>query len=464
MKKETWKKLMRACLLLLLVFGISTLMPSMAIEAKAATAGFKTVNGKTYYIKSNGQKAKGLVTISSRKYYFDEKTGVQLKGWQKDSSGKLIRYFTKGKGCMVTGFLTDSSGNTRYFDTKTGLMVRGWMTDSKGYKYYFSKGAGIMAKGWLTDSKGQKRYFSQSTGRMLTGWWKSSAGNYRYFKKDTGVMLTGIQKIGSYYYYLNKSNGIRYQKKGWLTVSGKKYYCATTDGKLKTGWLTLSGKKYYFNSSAVMLCNTSGVIGGKHYVFNSSGVATESSAVIVNNNVKVYDSKNNKYYYMAKEYVEHAGIADGKLQDRDLLAALCDSEAGDQGLVGMEAVALCVLNRTIKSDKEFPSEVRMVIYQALHQGSSLAQYSVIKDGAFLKRLNGKWSNKTNAYKAADAALKIFNNYVTKKTPRKLSGFKGDFSYMYFMMNESFKKQALDFDKVEYFVYRDHTFFVDWISG
>ena len=36
--------------------------------------------------------------------------------------------------------------------------------------------------------------------------------------------------------------------------------------------------------------------------------------------------------------------------------------------------------------------------------------------------------------------------------------------MYFMMNESFKKQALDFDKVEYFVYRDHTFFVDWISG
>lgn len=465
MKRETWKKFLRVCLLSLLVFGVYAAMPSAAKEAQAATAGFKTVNGKTYYIKSNGQKAKGLVTIGGKKYYFNEKTGVQLKGWQKDSSGKLIRYFTKGKGCMVTGFLKDSSGNTRYFDPKTGLMVRGWMTDSKGYKYYFTSGSGVMAKGWLKDSKGQKRYFSRSTGRMLTGWWKSSAGNYRYFVKSTGVMLTGIQKIDGSYYYLNTSSGIRYQKKGWLTVGGKKYYCATSDGKLKTGWLTLSGKKYYFKN-AVMLCNTSGVISGKHYVFNSSGVATESSAIVVNkNNVKVLDTKNNRYYYMATEYIEHAGIADGKLSDRDLLAALCDSEAGNQGLIGMEAVALCVLNRTIKSDKEFPSELRMVIYQALHQGSSLSQYSVVKDGALLKRLNGtRWDDKTNAYKAADEALKIFNNYVKNKTPRKLKGFKADFDYMYFMMNSSFKNQALDFSKVEYFVYKDHTFFVDWISA
>ena len=60
--------------------------------------------------------------------------------------------------------------------------------------------------------------------------------------------------------------------------------------------------------------------------------------------VKVFDAKNNKWYYMEKEFLEHPGIADGTVSDLDLLAAVCDAEAGDRGLVGMEAVALCVLN------------------------------------------------------------------------------------------------------------------------
>ena len=47
---------------------------------------------------------------------------------------------------------------------------------------------------------------------------------------------------------------------------------------------------------------------------------------------------------MEEEFLEHPGIADGKVSDLDLLAAVCDAEAGDQGVVGMEAVALCVLN------------------------------------------------------------------------------------------------------------------------
>ncbi|MDO4305271.1 MAG: cell wall hydrolase [Eubacteriales bacterium] len=461
MKRETWKKCLRACLLALLLFGVSAMIPSTARETQAATAGFKTVGGKTYYIKSNGQKAKGFLTLNGKKYYFDKKTGVQLKGWMKDSKGQKIRYFTSGKGYMVTGFLKDSAGNTRYFDPETGLMVRGWMTDSSGYKYYFSKGAGIMAKGWLTDSRNQKRYFSKTTGRMLTGWQKSGTSNYRYFKKDTGVMLTGLQKIGNYYFYLNKSTGIRYQK-GWLTLSGKKYYFAKTNGRARTGWLTVSGKKYYLDSKGVLYRNTTLVIDGKAYTFDSNGVAKATKYTVTNNNVKVYDSKNKKYYYLAKEFIEHPGVANGKVTDRDLLAALCESEAGNQGLIGMEAVALCVLNRTIEKNKEFPSEVRYVIYEELRQGSTSAQYSVVKNGALLKRIKGQYENRTQAYKAADAALKIFNNYVKKGTARKLTGFKKDFNYMYFMMESSFWKQPLNFNKVEYFKYKDHVFFVNWV--
>ena len=70
MKRETWKKFLRVCLLSLLVFGVYAAMPSAAKEAQAATAGFKTVNGKTYYIKSNGQKAE--CPLANRKISDDD--------------------------------------------------------------------------------------------------------------------------------------------------------------------------------------------------------------------------------------------------------------------------------------------------------------------------------------------------------------------------------------------------------
>ncbi len=84
---------------------------------------------------------------------------------------------------MVTGFITDSNGNTRHFDETTGLLTKRLAHRyADEYKYYFYSGSGVMAKGWVENKKEQKRYFSQANGRMCTGWVKSSAGNYRYFE------------------------------------------------------------------------------------------------------------------------------------------------------------------------------------------------------------------------------------------------------------------------------------------
>ena len=148
--------------------------------------------------------------------------------------------------------------------------------------------------------------------------------------------------------------------------------------------------------------------------------------------------------------------------DEALLAALCESEAGDQGKIGMEAVALCVLNRTIKSDREFPSTIRGVIYENIGS-STTPQYSVVRNGALLKRLNGQFENRTLAYQAAREAMTIFNKHVTSGKARTLSGFKQkDFNYMYFMMTSYFWNQNLNFSKVKYETYKGHTFFVDWV--
>lgn len=456
MKKH--RNIWKSCLLLSVIAVF--VLGCFSVSAAAKT-GFVTENGKTYYINKDGSRQKGWLELNGRKYYFNRTTGVQLKGWAKDSSGKVIRYFTKGAGYMVTGNLKDSKGNIRYFDEKTGLLTRGWRTDAKGYKYYYYSGSGVMATGWVQDKKSQRRYFSKANGRMLTGWVENSAGNYRYFHPTSGILYVGLQKVGEDYYYFSKTTGIRYEK-GFGTVGSKKYYFDKKTGKMKTGWLEEDGKKYYFEFSGAMVVNDVRAIDGATYKFDENGVASkvDSNYVIDGKYVKVFDAKNNKWYYMEKEFLEHPGIADGTVSDLDLLAAVCDAEAGDQGLVGMEAVALCVLNCTVDKYKGFPSQIRYVIYQGKPN-----QYAVVIDGALIKRLKGQFEDRTNAYAAAKAAMAMFNDYINKGTARTLPGFKKkDFDYKFFMTPQAFWAQNLNFSKLDYEQYKGHMFFVDWISG
>lgn len=443
MKNLRARQWMKGLMLVCLLLAGCAFFSHSATEVQAATAGFKTVGGKTYYIKSDGSKQKGWLTLGKYKYYFNKTTGVQVKGWL-NVNGQKTYYFTSQKGAMVTGWLTDSRKRKRYFNPKTGKLTRGWMKNSKGKKYYFTSGEGIMATGWLKNSKGQKRYFHSTSGVMATGWLKNTSKNISYyFDPETGYMTTG-----------------------WRRISGKKYYFSTSNGSMATGLKTIDGKKYYFKTDGSMAVSTTVTVSGVTYIISSTGVATVKTSYsnqnLSNGNVKVYDTQNSRYYTMVKEYKTHPGIANGKTTDEALLAALCESEAGDQGKIGMEAVALCVLNRTIKKDKEFPSTVRGVIYESMVNGT-YPQYSVVRDGALLKRLNGNFENRTLAYQAAKKAMTIFNNYVKNGKSRTLTGFKQkDFNYMYFMMNSSFKKQPLTFSKVKYEVYKDHTFFVDWV--
>ena len=422
MKNFRTRKWLKGLILVALLFTGCMFLSNSTTDVQAATAGFKTIGGKTYYIKSDGSKQKGWLTLGKYKYYFNKTTGVQVKGWLS-VSGKKTYYFTSKKGAMVTGWMTDSKKHKRYFNPKTGKLTRGWMKNSKGQKYYFTSGEGVMATGWMKNSKGQKRYFYSNSGVMATGWLKNTSKNITYyFDTDTGYMYTGLNRI--------------------------------------------SGKLYYFKSNGVMAVSTTVSVNGVTYSISATGVATAKTSKpnvnVSNGNVKVYDTTNSRYYTMVKEYKSHPGIANGKTTDEALLAALCEAEAGNQGKIGMEAVALCVLNRTIKSDKEFPSTIRGVIYENIGS-STTPQYSVVRDGALAKRLKGTFENRTLAYQAAREAMTIFNNYVKTGKARTLSGFKKkDFNYMYFMMNSAFKKQPLTFSKVEYEVYKDQTFFVDWV--
>lgn len=272
----------------IMLFAAGFAIHATTVETQAATNGFRTVSGKTYYYK-NGRRVKGWLELNGKKYFLNAKTGVLLKGWQKSSKGPK-RYFDKKTGVMytgfkkvegtyyyfnvktgytVSGFIKSSNGNVRYFNAKTYKMATGWMTNSKKQKWYFAKN-GLMYKGlkkvgkyyyyfdgttgaaksgFVTASNGNTRYFRGGTYRMATGWVKSSTGARRYFASN-GIMYKGIKKMSGSYYYFNTSTGVL--TSGFVTVDGNTYYFNPSTYKMVTGTKTINGGTYVFNSSGVM--------------------------------------------------------------------------------------------------------------------------------------------------------------------------------------------------------------------
>ena len=106
------------------------------VDAQAATTGFRTVKGKTYYYK-NGKKVKGWLTLNGKKYFLNTRTGVLLKGWQRSSRGPK-RYFNKKNGVMYTG-MKKIGGKSYYFDIKTGYTKSGFVRSANGavVRYFF---------------------------------------------------------------------------------------------------------------------------------------------------------------------------------------------------------------------------------------------------------------------------------------------------------------------------------------
>lgn len=70
-KKTIWKVWFRSVFLAMLLMFSVLAVTSQPREVKAATEGFKTINGKGYYIKKDGSKLKGWKNINGKKYLFD---------------------------------------------------------------------------------------------------------------------------------------------------------------------------------------------------------------------------------------------------------------------------------------------------------------------------------------------------------------------------------------------------------
>ena len=101
-KRKGFKGALLGVLILLVLLAI----PVTSREVQAAKAGFKTVNGETYYIKANGSKQKGWLTFNGKKYYFNKEKNRRsakrlAEEFQRERRSAILR---KGKELWLPAF------------------------------------------------------------------------------------------------------------------------------------------------------------------------------------------------------------------------------------------------------------------------------------------------------------------------------------------------------------------------
>ena len=136
-------------------------------------AGWITQNGGTYFRYPDGTSAgKGWLKLNGC-WYFLDKNGMRLSGWQQDTN----------------------TGLWYYMDKESGIMKTGWLKDN-GYWYYLENNAG------------------STEGHMITGW--RNVGGYLYYFNRSGIMVTGWYEIDGKWYYFYPEQGAVNGKYGYM--------------------------------------------------------------------------------------------------------------------------------------------------------------------------------------------------------------------------------------------------------
>lgn len=101
-----------------------------------------TVNGKTYYISSDGYALMGMKKVDGKYYWFHTKSGYMFKNRRVTRSTGDIYYFgSDGVRCENGMYkVREKNGEHTYYFQKNGKAYKGWLT-LNGKKYYFYKGS-----------------------------------------------------------------------------------------------------------------------------------------------------------------------------------------------------------------------------------------------------------------------------------------------------------------------------------
>lgn len=245
------------------------------------TNRFVTVKDKTYFIGSDSKAIKGATVIDNTEYFFDEKTGAQVKGnfatndkyYDGITGGLVINsyvqvdkdwYYVGNDGKRLKGSQTINNVPV-YFDPYDGKQAKG-VFGNDGYFYDKDSGAKI--------DLGTNRYV------YINDNW--------YYLNGEGKILKGDQTIDGVQvhfdpYYGNQIKGEFTDSNGHAVkansyTSPVKYYDKNSGALVKGQYFSHDGKWYYADAEGNIL-KGSQTIDGVHVYFDYNGVQAKDTVL-----------------------------------------------------------------------------------------------------------------------------------------------------------------------------------------
>ena len=250
------------------------------------TNRFVTVNDKTYFIGGDSKAIKGATVIDNTEYFFDEKTGAQVKG--------------------------DFASNDKYYDGITGaLVINSYVQVDKDWYYVGNDGKRLKGSQTINNVP---VYFDPYDGKQAKGVF----GNDGYFyDKDSGAKIDlGTNRyvfINENWYYLNEEGKIL---KGNQTIDGVQVHFDPYYGNQIKGEFTdsnghavkansyTSPVKFYDKDSGALVKNQYFNHNGKWYYADAEGNILKGDQTIDGvhvyfdyNGVQAKDTVLDGYYY-----------------------------------------------------------------------------------------------------------------------------------------------------------------------
>ena len=245
------------------------------------TNRFVTVNDKTYFIGADSKAIKGATVIDNTEYFFDEKTGAQVKG--NFASNK--KYYNSTTGALVINSYVQVDKDW-YYVGNDGKRLKGSQTINN-VPVYFDPYDGKQAKGVF----GNDGYFyDKDSGAKIdlgTNRYVYINDNW-YYLNGEGKILKGDQTIDGVQvhfdpYYGNQIKGEFTDSNGHAVkansyTSPVKYYDKNSGALVKVQYFSHDGKWYYADAEGNIL-KGSQTIDGVHVYFDYNGVQAKDTVL-----------------------------------------------------------------------------------------------------------------------------------------------------------------------------------------
>lgn len=245
------------------------------------TNRFVTVKDKTYFIGADSKAIKGATVIDNTEYFFDEKTGAQVKG----NFATNDKYYDGITGGLVTNSYVQVDKDW-YYVGNDGEQLKGSQTINN-VPVYFDPYDGKQAKGVFGDDG---YFYDKDSGAKIdlgTNRYVYINDNW-YYLNGEGKILKGDQTIDGVQvhfdpYYGNQIKGEFTDSNGYVVkansyTSPVKFYDKDSGALVKNQYFNNNGKWYYADAQGNILTGPQ-TIDGVHVYFDSYGVQAKDTVL-----------------------------------------------------------------------------------------------------------------------------------------------------------------------------------------